>query len=697
MRRSNRIRTVILIAVMAAVFLTYIYKLMHIQIVEGENYAQQAQQGSTRTQVERAARGEIVDRYGRPLVTNRSGYNLIFDRAFLPRGRENEVILKIIGIMEESGEEWIDNLPITKTEPFAFAEGYDSEVARLKSNFEVNEYATCADVVSWMTEKYGLGAYDETSGLYVTRDENNTVTAACDPETMRKIAGVRYEMDRKDFSLSNTYTFASDVSMSTVTKVMERDFEMPGVDVEESAIREYVSGDIAPHIIGQVGQIYKEEYDELKDKGYRMDDVIGKEGIEYYFEDYLRGEDGERQITLDSRGNVIDVQTTRPAVPGGTVVTTLDKDLQRVAQDALEKEILWLQQNALPGQGREANAGALVAIENKTGDILAAVTYPSYDINDYRTKYAELSSDPLVPLWNRALYGTYAAGSTYKPSVALAGLTEGVITSTESILCTGVYTYFRDTTGAEYMPTCLYVNGPLDVRHALQVSCNIFFYETGRRLGIDAINKYSAQLGLGQPTGIEIGESRGQLSSPEVKARVEPELPWYPADTVQSAIGQLYNEFTPLQLANYAATIGNRGQRMDINIVRSVKSYTFEETIWDNIPTVAQEVEATPEAFETVVEGMIMATAPGGTSYSYWGDYPITIASKTGTPQTQEFPNSTYICFGPADDPEITVAVVIEKGWHGYTGAPVAKAVFDAYFYAGQSGGAPDTLGQLLQ
>lgn len=693
MKKRLMYRILVLGVVVLVVFMGYLYRLMQMQIAQGAEYLAQAEAGTVRQQVIKAARGEIVDRYGRPMGVNRSGYNIVLDGAYLPKQTEaNQVVLRLMQLLEDCGEEWIDQLPVSQSRPFAFAEDSEQAVAQLKRTFDLNEYSTCEDVIYWMCQRYQLGEYDEALQRYVLYDKDGeSVLASYTPQQMRRIAGVRYGMELNDFGVANNYTFAEDVEMSTVSRVKERDFEMPGVMVEETAMREYVSGDLAPHIIGQVGRIYKEEYEELKNKGYRMNDMVGKEGVERYFEDYLRGEDGIRQITLDSRGNVIDTEETKPAVPGNTVVLTIDKDLQRVAQDALEKQIKHLQQTAPEGEGREANAGAVVVIENKTGDVLACATYPSYDINQYRSNYNQLLQDTANPLWNRALLGEYSAGSTFKPAVAIAGLSEGEISGAETIYCGGVYTEL-----GSYQPRCLYVNGPIAVRNALQVSCNIYFYETGLRLGIERLNNYCAQLGLGQPTGIEIAESIGHLSSPEVKERVEPGTPWFPADTVQSSIGQLYNQFTPLQLANYAATIGNRGQRMDVNIVRSIKSYNMSETVWENQPTVVQQVDATPQAFEITIQGMEMATGPGGTSYEQWGNYPMTIASKTGTPETKAFPNSTYICFGPSDDPEISVAVVIEKGWHGYTGAPVAKAIFDAYFYDEQSSEKPLSQGQLL-
>ncbi len=692
--QKSKARLIWLAVVVLIVFGGYIYRLMEVQIVQGEAYLSQAQAGVVQQQVIKAARGEIVDRYGRPLAVNRSGYNIVLDGAFLPKGSDTNTVLRsLIELMEEQNEQWIDLLPISNDMPFSYIDGLDTEVAQLKTQFEVNQYTESEDIMHWITQRYQLGQYDSKSGMYVYTDEDTGLQTEYTPDMMRKIAGVRYGMDLQEFGLTISYTFAEDIGINTVAAVEERNFQLPGVSVGTSAIREYVSGDIAPHIIGQVGQIYREEYEELKNQGYRMDAIVGKEGVELAFESYLRGEDGVRQITLDSSGAVVSAEVTKPAVPGNTVVLTIDRDLQKVAQEALEAQIKNLQETAQEGMGKEANAGAVVVIENSTGDILAAATYPSYDINDYRTEYSSLLADPSNPLWNRALLGTYAAGSTFKPAVTIAGMTEEVVSHNERITCSGVYTGLGDS----YQPGCLGVHGALTAQQALQVSCNIYFYETGNRLGIDNLNLYASQLGLGQPTGIEIAEATGQLSSPEIKELVEPGAPWYPADTVQSSIGQLYNQFTPLQLANYVATIGNQGERMDVNIVDAVKSYTMDETVWENTPTVAQYVQASDEALDITVEGMELATAPGGTSYFVWGDYPMTIASKTGTPETSAYPNSTYICYGPSEDPEISVAVVIEKGWHGYTGAPVAKAIFDAYFFSSQDQDAPQNLGELLQ
>ena len=664
------------------VLAVFVYQLMLLQISQGEYYKSKATAGSVTTQTVAAARGEIVDRYGRPFTINRASYDIILDQTFLPYGNKaNPVIADLIQLMESMGQSWIDNLPITWEEPFEFIEGRESDVARLKSYVGVNEYATAEDCIHWLADAkfYDLGEYDAA--------------------TMRKIAGVRYEMARRDFSLANTYTFAQDVGVLVSTTVQERGYMLPGVDVVQSTNREYVNGSLAPHIIGSIGPIYAEEMAQLREEGklwsqenkqgYKGNESIGKDGIEQAFEEQLRGQSGERRITLNAQGEVIGDEITVEPVPGNTVVLTLDRDLQQVAQTSLEETILNLQKTAPEGEGREADAGAVVAIQVGTGEILAAATYPNYDASTFNQNFAQLSTQSPSPLYNRAFMGEYSAGSIYKPSVSIAGLAEGLIQEDTIIDCGGVYTRFSD-----YHPRCLGVHGPRNVKTALQVSCNIFFYELGYRLGIEKMNEYSAHFGLGSKTGIEVPESAGQLSSPATREAAGDV--WGPGYVVQSAIGQLDHKFTPVQMANYVATLANNGTRMQAHLVKSIKSYDFSETVEETEIQVVDQVPADPEAFRIVRDGMIMATQPGGTSSSYWTGFPLTVASKTGTPETHAYPNSTYICYIPAEDPEIAIAGVIEKGWHGYTGAPVARAIAEQYFFGKPAAEEVPNPGQLL-
>lgn len=685
--RNERFRFLIVGGLVVLVLLAFVYQLVFIQITQGEAYKRKVTQGYTRTQTVVAARGEIVDRYGRPFATNRISLDIILDQAYLPPGQENQVILELIQLLESLGQDWIDNLPIGEPEigsdgmpHYQFLPDRETQVAKLKNDLDIQAYATADDCMDWLCSPayYDLVPHDN--------DKPGQREWAEDPAIQRKLAGVRYEMAQQNFGYKNNYVFATDVSNTVATHVQERSYALPGVDVIQSTVREFSDGTLAPHIIGVTGPLFQEDMDALKEEGlwwsednqqgYRANDTIGRSGIEGAYENLLRGQNGERQITINAQHQVVEVTETVPPTPGHTVILTLDRDLQKVTQTALADQIAHLRMNTTINEGKDANAGAAVCVDVKTGEILSIATYPSYDNSSFYQDYADLSKEDPEPLLNRATMGVYRPGSTYKPCVATAGLSEGVITPTETVLCTGVYTRL-----APYTPRCLYVNGNIDVRHALQVSCNVFFYETGWRLGIDLQNEYAKHFGLGSPTGIEIVEARGQLSSRETREAVGET--WNNGDIIQSAIGQLDHGFTPVQLAGYTATLANDGKRMQLHLVKGVSSYNFEETVEETQPQVIDQVPADREVFQVVREGMIAASQPGGTSARSWTDFPYTVASKTGTPESLDNLTSTYICYMPAEDPQIAIAVVIEDGGQGYTGAPVARKIADQYFFGG--------------
>lgn len=694
-KRQENIRFAILGGIVALIFMLFSYRLTILQIAQGEMYKDKATAGTTTKQMVPAVRGEIVDRYGRPFTTNRVGFNVILDRTYLPYGKENDVLLELMTIMEKLGQEWIDSLPISDTAPFTFKEGEESRVAQLKRDLTINEYATAEECMLWLADPsiYKIGIYDPVTGKK---------TADYDPATTRKLAGVRYEMVLRAFSLENTYVFASDVGAVARDTILENSYMLPGVDVAESAVREYVDGTLAPHVLGSIGPIYQEEMDSLKKQGlwstkenptgYRGNEYLGKSGIESAFESVLRGKSGERLITLDSKGNVETVEDTIPPTPGNTVVLTLDRDLQRVAQNALAQTIHTY--NNTPGLshegGKDSNAGAVVVQAVKSGEILASANYPSYDISTYQKDYDKLSKQKPEPLLNRATMGLYRPGSIYKPSVATAGLAEGVITAADTINCTHIYTRFAPG----YQPKCMYFDGPITVETALQRSCNFYFYETGWRLGIDRMNAYSHHFGLGIKTGIEIQEAAGQLSSPATREAVGDT--WTSGNVIQSAIGQLDNNVTPMQMASYVSTLANNGSRLQAHLVKAIKSYDFKETIRETPIVEVDRVPAAQEVFDTVRKGMVAASLPGGTSARAWSGFPLSVASKTGSPEGSDILHSTYICYLPADDPQIAISVVIENGGQGYTGAPVARLIANSYFLGGDKTETVNPVNQLL-
>ena len=642
---GDRLRLLILGVLVGTVLGLYLFRLMRMQIVDGADYEAELTRGSSRTQVIKAARGEIVDRYGRPFAQNEISYDVMFDRALMPAEQENEIILRLTGLMRQSGEDCVDNLPVTREAPFQFTDDAGA-VEKLRDFLNLQPYSSCSDVLHWLYERYGLSDYPESDA--------------------RTLAGVRYEMEQRGYSLTVRYTFARAVGLDTAVLIRQMGFSLQGVDLVETARRSYSEGNLAPHVIGRVGAMFADEIEEYEAKGYTRDELVGKEGIEKAFEDELRGTDGVRRIDLNADLEVVNVSEETPPAPGNNVVLTLDMDLQRVAIEAMERQIKYLNETAPAGHGREANAGAVAAVDVNTGEVLALVSYPSYDVATYSSDYAALVADPNNPLFNRALQGVYAPGSTFKPCVAAAGLNEGVITPDTVITCQRVYTFYPS-----YQPTCLSYHGAFRVTDALRESCNIFFYETGRRLGIETINRYARELGLGSPTGIELGEAGGTQSDPDTAN---------PGDALQTAIGQLDNGYTPLMMANYAATLARNGSRLKLSLVHSISSYNFEETLFEHQPEVAYQMDVPQWVFDTVRDGMVQCSRTGSARGTF-ASYPIDVASKTGTPQTKDYPNSTFICYAPAEDPQIAVAVIIEKGWHGYTGAPVAKAIFDQYFY----------------
>lgn len=647
-------RFIALIGFIFVIMFAYGLRLMNIQIVNADKYKDRLPSLYTRTQRLKAARGEIFDRNGVPLAVNTIGYDLTINKAYFPSGSENEIILRLISILSQAGEDWNDTLPITETAPFKFVEGRENAVSKLKKYLNIEQYSTVDDVVYWLKDKYGL---EEASD-----------------EEFRAVAGVRYEMYLRDFSMKTPFVFASDISMDTVTKISENSALLKGAVIEETTVREYVAGDIAPHLVGIIGPLYPEDLEDLPDD-YSLNDYIGKIGVEKAYESDLRGKDGEMTVYLDSTGKVISTEVTTDPTPGKSVYLTIDANLQRAVQDSLAMHIDYLKKQEDMDHGKDVTAGSVVVMDVDSGELLASANYPSYNLSTYYEDYSTLIKDENNPYYNRAFSGIYAPGSTYKPSVSLAALSEGLITSSSTINCSGKYEYFP-----AYQPTCMGVHKNTNVINALRVSCNIFFYDVGRQLGIDCVNHYSSLLGLGQPTGVELPERTGRLAGPEYRESIG--LDWFAGDVLQASIGQSDNAFTPLQLANYASTLANGGKRMDVNVIKKITSYNNEETLYEAAAEVAVDLSkygVTSSVLNTVKEGMVRATA--GTAGAPLRNYPIEIASKTGTPETGSSLNAAFICYAPADDPEIAISIILENAGHGYNASQIARYILDYYFF----------------
>lgn len=676
---SDSRRVFICLSGLSAVFFIFVCFLFKTQVVDAAEYRETKAALSSATVSIPAARGEITDRNGNPIVVNEQSYSLIFDASSFPSkaAERNGLIISLITLCEGNSIEWNDELPIEFDGAGAlrFRDGRDNDIKALKSKdmLNLNDYATPQNCFDALAERYDIKGFNPVQTL--------------------KIASVRYSMEKSYFRISNPYTFAENVSAKIVSLVKENSSFFKGVEVQVVPRREYVDGTLAPHIIGRVAAINAEEYAEKKEEGYKITDEIGKSGIEYALEDYLRGTPGEKAVYTDSDGNRTS-EITVPPQQGNTVVLTIDSGLQRVTQQALEDAILY--QAGKKGNKVE-NAGAAVVLNCKTGEILACCSYPTYDISKYAENAAELNKDPAAPLWNRALLSTYATGSTMKPSVAIAALEEGVIDLDTRVLCTGMYDYLGQKFKCEQAHASAYV----DVIHAIYESCNSFFYETGKNLGIEKMNEYRLLLGFGQKTGCELTEAAGILDSPEYRQSLGQD--WLPGYTVQSAIGQAGNLFTPIQLANYCATIANGGTRYYTHFVKSIKSYDYRSTIVEKKPEVACETGISKETLD-IVRGAMLKVCTIGYGRKDCAGLPVQAAAKTGTSQEYRTINGKYtkinngflIAFAPYEDPEIAIAIAGEGMVSGSFGFPAAADIIDYYFTETDDSTLPQQANHLL-
>ncbi len=648
------------VLIIAAVFLSFGVVLFNAQIIKGEEYAL-AGSTSVSTSVVKATRGEILDRNGVVLVGNRQGNNLIFNASDFPSRDEqkerNKIILSLIKLFESESKEWNDELPIEvgTDGKFAYREDSENEISVMlgKDMLDLNRYASANDCMNELIETYSLEKYS--------------------PVDARNIASVCYQMKLNGFNTANPYCFAEDVSETIVAYVKELNSFYKGVDVEVGAYREYPDGTLSPHILGMVGAIDAEEYDELKSKGYGMNDMVGKSGIELAYEDTLRGEDGVKTVSTNADGTT-GTKFIKPVKNGNSIVLTLDAGMQKVAQDAL-KEVCDTVSVAVP------HGGSAVVINCNTGEVLASAVYPSYNLNTYAEDYQSLAQDKASPLWNRSFQSVYAPGSTSKPSVALAALEEGIIDEETTYECHYVYQYLDMTFGC----VAKHKTSVIDVKTALQDSCNTFFYNVGIELGVEKMNTYRQLLGLGQATGIELPENTGVLDSPSYRSSIN--QTWMPGFTIQSAIGQAGNLFTPVQLANYCSTIANGGTRYKVHLIKEVKSFDLAESVYAEKPEIVVQTGINRKNIDIVHEGMRRVITNSYALDSTIGKT-VKCAAKTGTSEVEHtidgqqvvLNNGFFITFAPYDNPEIAVAVAIEGATSGSSCSPVAQAIYEYYF-----------------
>lgn len=646
-----------------AVAFIFVLRLSNWQIVGHAKWLQAADQSSTYKVPMDAARGEIVDSKGVGLAVNQTGYAIQFNAVTMTDETKNRTILALIRLLDSRKEKWDDVLPIrvNSAGKYEFIPGQEKEIKTLKSRdvLNVESYATADDCMSHLVDKYDCKGYS--------------------PKDTRSIVSVRYNMTKSGFSVSLPYTFASGVSQDTVAIMSENSASMPGVETKITTIRQYPDGSLMPQILGTVGKISKEEYDELHtSKGYALNATLGKSGVEQKFEDWLRGKTGEKQGSLKKDGSPASETVTKQPTSGDTVFLTIDSKLQKVVNASLAKNVQAAQAHGrTTGKGADCIAGAAVVLRVKDFAVLAASTYPSYDQNQFanNSSYAAqlLKNETTKPLVNRAFNGTFTPGSSFKPSVALAALQEGTITNSTTIRCTGMFVlgdlHLKDPNA----------RGNISLGTAMAKSSNMFFCTVAYRTGITAMNLYAKRLGLGVKTGVETGESGGTLAGPEERKAAGGT--WTAGDTAQSGIGQSDNMFTPVQLATYVATIANNGVRLKTHLVDKITDYSRAKTVYTTPVTRVAGIGVSQQNLNDVRASM-RQVATVGTARSMFADYGIAVAGKTGTGQTGNgSDNVVFIGYAPYDNPQIAIAVVLEHGATSLYSNTVAKDIFDAYFY----------------
>ena len=670
-RKTVLHRMLLLIAVACVIMGLYAMRLIFLQLVNGDDFKAKATNTTDYNFTVTAARGDIVDSAGRRIATTATSYNVVLNKLLMGDRDLDAMLQQIVELLRENGESWNDTLLIGQPDAagrYAFTDDDSSasdqkQLADMKETLGLQQYATANDVMEMLVEKNELQSFSL--------------------EWQRVLAGIHYEMDRQAFSNVNNFVMAENVSAATVATIKEHSLQLPGVEIVETSARSYDQSDIIPAVLGRVGKITAEKWKvtdsngqvtyPLREKGYNMNDVLGISGLESVYEDELRGKDGVETITRNSDGVIVDTRLTTVPEPGHTVQLTIDSNFQRAVDKALAENIDMINRVYNTGTMKAA-AGAVVVLDVKDGSVMAASNYPSYDQNLYASNYSEYSSDPSLPLFNRALQGLYTPGSTFKPAVAVAALDSGLINQYSTVYCNGVYNYFKD-----YHPRCTRHghSGNIDVITAIKWSCNVFFYDVGRRLTSDVYDAYAYKLGLCQRTGVEVGEALGRLTTKN-------DSNYTASLDVQAAIGQGNTVVTPIQLATYAATLANNGTRYRTHFVKAILDTNTGEVLSETKPEVMDVIEGTGNTFELVRQGMkqVPSTISGKIS-----SYPVPIACKTGTPQRSEtyasgkhYLNAMMVAYLPADDPQIAIGITIEYGGYGARTGDLVVDIANAYF-----------------
>ena len=676
--RSNlNLRFNILTVLTYIIGIVLIIQLFNLQIVHGAEYREESNTRLTRETTLEAARGEILDRTGTSLVTNSTKFGVELYKTKIDDNELNNSILNIVNLLEKYQVEYVDSFPIS-IDPFQFTIS-DETLADWKETYKLDENASAEEAFYDFKDRYEI---------------KNT-----DIAEIRKIIAIRYEITTTGYSSTRALTIADDIPREAVAEFSESSEKFPGINIVTEPVREYTSGTLASHILGYASTISAEEYATRKDT-YDQNDIIGKTGIEYVFEEYLKGKDGTKQIDMAVDGTITSEYTSEEAVAGSDVVLTIDSNLQQVTEQALEANIQKINSGGF-GRAYKTNAGSCVVMNVKTGEILAMASYPNYDPADFvggisAEKWNQYNTDSAKPLMNKAVQNSYEPGSIFKMVTAIAGLESGVITTTEKINDTGIYSKYGETWPCWYYTDYHRGHGYLNVSQAIERSCNYFFYETGDRMGIETLAKYARYFGLGQKTGVELpSEASGAMATPEYAETVG--VTWTKGQTINASIGQGLDNFSPLQMAKYISMLANGGNDIDVTIVKSIIKPDGTEASRDEINNFVnqklglvneegEDITISQETMNAVLEGMrSVTTDETGTAYSRFQDFGIAVGGKTGSAESydddgNEIVNAWFAGFAPYDDPEIAVVVMVENGGHGNYTAEAVVEIMEEYF-----------------
>lgn len=670
---KKNIRYNIMSLMIYAIGIIIIVKLFSLQIINGQEYLEKSNTRLTRETTVKASRGNILDCNGNILAGTKIKYSLELYKSKIEEQNLNNTILNAVKILEVNGDEYLDLFPIS-INPIQYKIQDEQKINKWLKKNEIDINTSVKEVLDYYIQKYGLVSYNL--------------------DDARKIIAVRYGIEEKSYTAMRPYTIAEDISQNSMLVFEEQKNSFPGIAIEKTPIRSYNYGSLASHTLGYVGRIDSEEYKALE--GYSITDYIGKTGIEYSFEKYLKGQDGIKQTDMSIDGTITGEYITQEAVSGKDVTLTIDANIQQVTENSMKELIEKIRKGGF-GQVHSAKSGAAVVLNVKTGEVLAMCSYPDFEPQLFlngisNEKWNQYIGGERSALLNRTIQSAYAPGSVFKMATAIAGLESGNITNTETMYDTGIYYYGGSSWRCWSYTDYGRGHGELNVSGAIKHSCNYFFYETAKRMGIDTLVKYARYFGLGSKTGIElIGEEKGMLASKENAQNLGRQ--WYGGDTLNAAIGQGDNSFTPMQIAKYIAMITNGGNDIDITIIKeitaanktSIDKKEIEKYINEKLGIKEKEQEnlqISQETIKTVMEGMkSVATETGGTAYSVFRDFDIEVGGKTGSAE-----NSTgdvhawFTGFAPYDNPEIAVVVFVEDGGHGYYTATVARAIFESYF-----------------